>query len=49
MAAQFTRTNGPLWRELRWWMAWAMSSLPVPVGPWSSTVARVSATAATSS
>ncbi len=38
MAPQSTTTNGPLDRPLSSWMAWARSSLPVPVSPSSSTV-----------
>ena len=30
MAAQLTTTNGPRARGDRWWMAWAISSFPLP-------------------
>ena len=43
-APQLTRTNGPLPRGLSWWMALAISSLPVPVSPSSSTEALDRAT-----
>jgi hypothetical protein len=33
MAAQFTSTNGCAARGLSAWMAWATSSLPVPLSP----------------
>ena len=36
-AAQFRATNGLFLRGLFWWIAWATSSLPVPVSPWIST------------
>ena len=42
-AAQFRATKGLFLRGLFWWMAWATSSLPVPVSPWISTVALVGA------
>ena len=42
-AAQFSATNGLFLRGLFWWMAWATSSLPVPVSPWISTLALVGA------
>ena len=42
-AAQFRATNGLFLRGLFWWMAWATSSLPVPVSPWISTLASVGA------
>ncbi len=32
-AAQLMATNGPAARRLRWWIARAMSSLPVPLSP----------------
>ena len=35
--------TGPCARGLSRWMAWATSSLPVPLSPWISTVARVGA------
>ena len=40
-AAQFSATNGLFFRGLFWWIAWATSSLPVPVSPWISTLALV--------
>src|SRR5215470_11080319 len=43
-AQQFTATKGPLARGLASWMKRAISSLPVPVSPWMSTVASVPAT-----
>jgi len=43
-AAQFTATNNPCRRRLRWWIARATSSLPVPVSPPISTVDEVAAT-----
>jgi hypothetical protein len=43
-AAQWTVTSLALGRPLRWWMAWATSSLPVPLSPSIKTVARVGAT-----
>jgi len=43
-APQFTRTKGPLPRGLNWWMALAISSLPVPVSPSNSTEALERAT-----
>ncbi len=42
-AAQFSATNGFFFRGLFWWIAWATSSLPVPVSPWISTLASVGA------
>ena len=42
-AAQFSATNGLFLRGLFWWIAWATSSLPVPVSPWISTLALVGA------
>ena len=42
-AAQFSLMNGRSRRSLWSWMARAKSSLPVPLSPWSSTVARVGA------
>ena len=36
--AQFRATNGPLRRLSAAWIAWATSSLPVPVSPWIRTV-----------
>jgi hypothetical protein len=33
MAPQLTATNGPLRRGESWWIAWAQSSLPVPLSP----------------
>ena len=42
-AAQFRATNGLFFRGLFWWIAWATSSLPVPVSPWISTLALVGA------
>ena len=41
MAATLTATNGCALRSLRWWMARATSSLPVPLSPVISTVAGV--------
>ena len=46
-AAQATLTNGLLRRGLFWWMAWANSSLPVPLSPSSSTDALDGATCRT--
>ena len=43
-APQLTRTNGPLPRGESWWIAFATSSLPVPVSPMSSTDAFDAAT-----
>ena len=43
-AAQFTATNGPRWRGPRVWIARATHSLPLPVSPVMSTVARERAT-----
>ena len=43
-AAQCTATNGPFDRGPSWWIALATSSLPVPLSPWISTVAREPAT-----
>ena len=34
MAAQLSLTNARPRRELSWWIARAISSLPVPVSPW---------------
>ena len=48
-APQLTATNGSRARGLAWWMALAISSLPVPDSPWISTVASVGATRATRS
>jgi hypothetical protein len=45
MAPQLTSTNGRVRRWLAWWIARAISDLPVPVSPWISTVAFESATA----
>ena len=47
MAAQFSFTNGRPHRELRSWIACAISSLPVPVSPWIRTVESVGATRST--
>ena len=47
MAAQFTLTSTASFRRLRAWMAWAISSLPVPVSPVTSTVESVGATCST--
>ena len=44
MAPQFTLTMTASRRRLRVWMARAISSLPVPVSPNTSTVASVAAT-----
>ena len=44
MAEQLTATNGPPERSLMSWMVRAMSSLPVPDSPVTSTVAAVAAT-----
>ena len=44
MAAQLTVTKGALARRLLKWIAWATSSLPVPLSPVTSTGASVSAT-----
>ena len=33
MVAQLMRTKGCILRGLPWWMAWANSSLPVPLSP----------------
>src|SRR3984957_5859429 len=49
MAAQFIFTNVRSLRRLRSWMARAISSLPVPVSPSSSTVESLGATVSTSS
>ena len=46
-AAQFTFTITRLPRGLSRWIAWAISSLPVPVSPRTSTVASVGATCST--
>ena len=43
-AAQFSEMNGPLLRLPAEWMAWAASSLPVPLSPYSSTVVVEGAT-----
>jgi hypothetical protein len=48
-AAQLIATNGPALRRLRAWIERAMSSLPVPVSPWMSTDASLSATRMVSS
>ena len=42
--AQWTATNFSFARGLSSWMAWAASSLPVPLSPCTSTVAREGAT-----
>ncbi len=44
MAAQLIATKARSRRGERAWMAWAKSSLPVPLSPSSSTVASVAAT-----
>ena len=44
-AAQFTVTSGPRARGLFWWIAFAASSLPVPLSPVMSTVVFAGATA----
>ena len=44
IAAQFTRTNGSSRRGLKRWIARLTSSLPVPLSPVMSTLARVGAT-----
>ena len=44
MAAQLSFTNVRALRPLRSWIARAISSLPVPVSPWMSTVESVGAT-----
>src|SRR5439155_496843 len=49
VAAPFTATNGPAARGLARWIAWAMTSLPVPRSPVMSTVVGCPATRATSS
>jgi hypothetical protein len=49
MAAQFNLTKERPHRELILWIAWAMSSLPVPVSPWINTVEPVGATRSTCS
>ncbi|HBL25899.1 MAG TPA: hypothetical protein DD490_03590 [Acidobacteria bacterium] len=46
-APQLIGTNGLSRRRLFRWMARAISSLPVPLSPWISTVASESATCAT--
>ncbi len=33
IAVQSRGTNGPCRRALAWWMAYAISSLPVPLSP----------------
>jgi hypothetical protein len=38
MAAQLMATNGFSFRGLKLWMAWAISSLPVPLSPVISTL-----------
>ena len=43
MAAQFSATNGLSWRGLASWMAWAQTSLPVPLSPVMNTVALLAA------
>ena len=43
-AAQCSLMNGPCARGERWWIALATSSLPVPLSPVISTVARLGAT-----
>ena len=48
-AAQDSPTNGSPARPPAWWMARAMSSLPVPLAPWISTVLRWLATSRISS
>jgi hypothetical protein len=48
-AEQFSATNGRRARSERSWIARATSSLPVPVSPTMSTVARVGATRSTMS
>ena len=40
-AAQLTATNGPLDRELWWWISRATSSFPDPLSPFTSTVKLV--------
>ena len=47
MAPQLIATKGPSRRELRVWMARAISSLPVPLSPSMRTVASVFATRCT--
>ena len=49
IAPQFTRSNGPLRRDERLWIARAISSLPVPVSPKISTGASLRATNSTRS
>ena len=44
MAEQLTAKNGRSARPECWWIARAMSSLPVPLSPSTSTVAEVGAT-----
>ncbi len=46
MAAQFTLIKGPWLRRLMRWIAWATSSLPVPVSPKMRTVASLAETVA---
>ena len=46
-AAQLSRTSGPEARRLRSWIAWANSSLPVPVSPWMMIVLSVRLTVST--
>jgi len=43
IAPQLMATKGPSERSLRWWIDWAISSLPVPLSPLMSTVAVVAA------
>jgi len=47
-AAQFSRSSGLLARREREWMASAMTSLPDPVSPSSSTLMSLAATRSTS-
>ena len=49
MEPVFTGTNGRSLRGEFMWMALAISSLPVPLSPWISTVDRLGATCATRS
>jgi hypothetical protein len=44
MAAQSTTINGPAARSLCWWMALAINSFPVPLGPAINTLERQAAT-----
>src|SRR5205085_10393622 len=46
-AAQLTSTNGFPQRREFWWIAWATSSLPLPVSPTMSTAASCRATRVT--